>query len=266
MLKSLSAHPKFRVAVGLSHDTPTLCMVNTCENVTCSLCGAQNAPGRPACEFCGGELPVAQLQWKEPAFERAFARPTAVAAGEEPSSSPIVWGPAVASLQTIGRLLSQPDRTFQGFRLHGGFGLPLFFVTVIGAVALGVRALVEPVLPASIPYFWGFFWILPAAYVFVRAHILHLILVLTRRVQASFEVTFRVTSYANGAAAFFLTLPFVGESLFLFLGLWIEVAGLRRCQRLTFAQALVIELIPPAFLLLTVLAVVAARFFVGGQA
>lgn len=162
-----------------------------------------------------------------------------------------------AYLETVWALLLRPDRAFQAFRLAGGFAPPIAFVTVVGGGALFLHVLVTaPGLGARSLTWWQIplFFLAPTVYVYLRAQVVHLVLVFTGHAKEAFEVTFRVIAYGSASAAVLLLVPVAGEFLFLVAGVWIESIGLARCHSISLEAALLAEVIPAALLALTVLA------------
>jgi hypothetical protein len=96
----------------------------------------------------------------------------------------------------------------------------------------------------------------PPLYIYVRAQLIHLTLVLTERVGQPFESTFRLVSYANASVAPLLLLPYAGDFAFLVLGALVETIGIRWCHDLTLRQAFITEVLPASFVMLSILGVV----------
>ena len=204
----------------------------------------------------------------------SFLASTEVSSGRESEAKyrglKSAWSWLRASGETISAVLLQPDRAFRFFRLEGGFTPPAAFVTAIGSAALLLHLLVVPrlnvlVVPrlnvADSLRWWQIpiFVLAPVVYVYVRAQVVHLVLVLGGHAREAFEVTFRVVAYGSASAAVLLLVPVLGEFLFLATGVWIESTGLRRCHSISLEAALVAEVTPAAVLVLTVLAAVTTR-------
>ncbi len=196
----------------------------------------------------------------------SFLASTEVSSGRESAAKyrglKSAWSWLRASGETISAVLLQPDRAFRVFRLEGGFAPPAAFVTAIGSAALLLHLLVVPRLNVADSLRWWqipIFVLAPVVYVYLRAQMVHLVLVLSGNAKEAFEVTFRVVAYGSASAAVLLLVPVLGEFLFLATGVWIESTGLRRCHSISLEAALVAEVTPAAVLVLTVLAAVTTR-------
>ena len=243
---------------------------------TCSLCGADNPAELRECYACSGELPQCQQSWSQPAFERAILA-SCLASGHADTAPGVGrkrpwyhggWGWCLASVETVAAVLFRPDRTFQAFRLRGGFAPPAAFVTVVAGSALFVHVILRPqFFLVGLLNWWQIpmFFFAPVVYVYVRAQVVHLGLLFMGRAKESFEVTFRVIAYGSASAALLFLLPGAGEFLFLATGVWIESTGLRRCHSISLQEALLAEVIPAVVLILTVLAVVTMRVLLWSQ-
>ena len=232
--------------------------------VRCALCGADNPEAAGECYACHGKLPDHRRRWNQPAFERVLLA-SYLASRESEARRPglqSAWSWLRASGETISTVLLQPDRTFRFFRLEGGFAPPVAFVAAIGGAALLLHLLVVTRFNVADSLRWWqipIFFLAPVVYVYVRAQVVHLVLVFGGHAKEAFEVTFRVVAYASASAALLLLVPVVGEFLFLAAGVWIESTGLRRCHSISLEAALVAEVTPAAVLVLTVLAAVTMR-------
>ncbi len=239
--------------------------------VRCALCGADNPVAERACHACHGQLPASRRIWNQPAFERvllaSFLASTKVSSGQESEAKyrglRSTWSWLRASGETISAVLLNPDRAFRLFRLEGGFAPPAAFVTAIGSAALFLHLLVAPRFDVATDArrWWQvpIIVLAPVVYVYLRAQVVHLVLVLGGHAKEAFEVTFRVVAYGSASAAVLLLVPVAGEFLFLATGVWIESTGLRRCHSISLNAALVAEVTPAAVLVLTVLAAVTTR-------
>lgn len=249
-----------------SHTTISMDTTRTSGYVRCALCGADNPEAAGECYACHGELPDHRRGWYQPAFERVLlASSLASSTKEGVTNGPgllSAWSWLGASGETIRAVLLQPDRAFRVFRLQGGFAPPIAFVTAIGGAALFLHLLLNPRLDVADSLRWWqipIFFLAPAVYVYVRAQVVHLVLVFGGHAREAFEVTFRVVAYGSASAAVLLLVPVVGEFLFLATGVWIESTGLRRCHSISLEAALVAEVIPAAVLVLAVLAAATLR-------
>ncbi|HVR73675.1 MAG TPA: YIP1 family protein [Planctomycetota bacterium] len=181
------------------------------------------------------------------------------------------WRGALRAFSAAGatafRLSTSPEAAFRSFRFEGPAAPPVLFVLAVGGPSLLLsvawRALAAPHgEPALSPLAAAaIFALLPPLYVYVRAQILHLSLVLRGRAVRSFTATFRVVSYSSGAVSPLLLVPFAGEVLFLAAGVVIEATGLRACHRLGPIEAAILELLPAAIILLVLLATLPLGFF-----
>ncbi len=256
---------------GFQEPDDDLMEMTTSGYVRCALCGADNPVAERACHACHGQLPDSRRNWSQPAFERvllaSFLASTKVSSGQESEAKyrglRSTWSWLRASGETISAVLLNPDRAFRLFRLEGGFAPPAAFVTAIGSAALFLHLLVAQRFDvATDARRWWHVPIVvlaPVVYVYLRAQVVHLVLVLGGHAKEAFEVTFRVVAYGSASAAVLLLVPVAGEFLFLATGVWIESTGLRRCHSISLKAALVAEVTPAAVLVLTVLAAVTTR-------
>ena len=247
------------------------------EYVRCALCGVDNPVVERDCYSCSGKLPEEQKSWSQPAFERELLG-SLLHAGDGTRCQHEWyrggWNWLVASGETVAAVLFRPDRAFQAFRLKGGFAPPVAFVTAVGGTMLFLHLLflprflpaesLSPVVGLTEGVIWWqipMFFLAPAIYVYLRAQVVHLVLVFKGHAKEAFEVTFRVVAYGSASAALLLVVPVVGEFLFLATGVWIESTGLRRCHAISLEKAIIAEVIPAAILILGVLAVVTMQVF-----
>lgn len=239
--------------------------------VRCALCGADNPDAAAECGICHGKLPAHRRSWNQPAFERVLLASFLTATRSSPEAEGATtrlgleraWSWLKAAGETVASMLLKPDQTFQLFRLEGGFGPPATFVSAVGGAALFLHLAVGSQLDSrggALPW-WQIpvSFLAPVVYVYLRAQVVHLVLVFGGHAREAFEVTFRVVAYGSASAALLLLVPVVGEFLFLATGVWIESTGLRRCHAVSPQVALVAEVIPAAVLALTVLAAMTLR-------
>jgi hypothetical protein len=168
--------------------------------------------------------------------------------------------------ETAAAFALRPASSFRSFRAEGSIALPLLYGTLVGGPCLLLGAVEKSLLgtfpdgsrpgpPVSVPLALALLFVVPAAYLFVRAHALHLTLVLTGRVRGSFAATLRLVGYANASLAPLLLIPFAGDFLFLAAGAVVEAIGIRFVHGLSPFDAALAELIPASILALGLLAV-----------
>lgn len=166
---------------------------------------------------------------------------------------------------TVKDVLVAPHRMFAGMRADAGLGQPLLFALVIGVCGAfvawmwtltgsslqfllqdrldgGVRA---PVL--SLAAFLAS-PIAVALTVFLKAGLIHLMLILLGGSRSAFEATFRVAAYAEASDILSLV-PFCGSGLGFFWNLAILIAGLHAIHRIEPWKAVVAVAVPMALCL-----------------
>ncbi len=133
-------------------------------------------------------------------------------------------------IESIQQILTQPAETFSQMPRSGGFATPLIFtiiLSLLGVVAVsiyqGIWLMVNP--EAVEQELQGFplstFWIFVALVIivmpvilivtsFIGSGIVHLFLMLTGGAKHSFETTFRVNCYCQGAASVLQLIPLCG--------------------------------------------------------
>lgn len=228
--------------------------------MTCPQCGAEVNLEADVCERCSAELPRPSADRPEPLFEAVWGGEEGAAAARGGTGGGAIgrWAAACgAAAETAFRVALRPERTFRAFRFGGGVRPAAAYAVLLGGppLLLGVvfrnsARLAE--LPTSLRALLALalVCVAPPVYVYLRAQLLYLSLVLTGRAVESFPATFRLVAYANASVAPLLLIPFVGDFLFLGLGAAVETIGLRWCHRLTPLQAFAAELLPVSILLL----------------
>lgn len=223
----------------------------------CFLCGEVAAPGLETCPACGTSLESDRREGAgQPIFESVLKRN---------SGQRLPWEP----IRRLYRLLSSagetavafslsPDASFREFRYRGGLVAPIVFSILVGGpsliVSLALRAVIEEE-PRTVSGVWPVLLLLvPPVYVYLRAQVLHLSLVLSGHARAPFAATFRMSSYSNMSVAPLLVLPYVGDVAFLLAGAIVEATGLRHGHRMSVTEAALIELAPATALLIGILA------------
>ncbi len=157
-----------------------------------------------------------------------------------------------------------PEKTFRSFRFDGGMAGPAAYAVVLGGPSVLLDTAVRSLLSGNegmnqAPRLTGppalaLFLLAPPLYAYLRAQVLHLVLVLRGQARAPFQATFRVVGYANASVAPLLILPFAGDLLFLAAGAVVEATGIRECHRLTLPGAVLAEVAPAVLLLIGLLA------------
>jgi hypothetical protein len=220
----------------------------------CPHCGAGAAPGDVGCSACG----LALLEAGE--------------AGEQPA----VEGPAGAFLwskvgATALALACRPRWAFRTFRWQGGMLAPLAFAVLVGGPPLALGQAIETWIERGRlagemhPLrFLALIAIGPPAYLYLRAHLIHLALVLRRAERRPFVASFRAVAYANSSVAFAWLFPWAGGFLFLFWGAIAEVHALAAAHGLSLRQALLAVLVPTGVLAAALLSGLAVHLALGG--
>ncbi len=188
---------------------------------------------------------------------------------ENRSGNGFVWG----VFRTLKEVLFSPAAFFRRLTFSGGLGEPLAFGLLVGAVG-NMLGLFWPVMMVSGGLFpFGgavlgqlsaglIFLILVVAVpicvtlsMFIYSAILHLLLVMVRGGNSGFEATFRVVAYSQAAQVWELV-PVVGSWIG---GVWrlvVQVVGLREIHGVSYLRIIVAFLLPVAFLLVVMIAVV----------
>ncbi len=235
----------------------------------CFLCGESLPDAAESCPACGESQARAAREGSQPAFERV----PGTAAGS--SGVRRLLRSAIESLaaagQTVTAISLNPDKAFRSFRYRGGLLAPTVFSILVGGPCI-VLSSVSAVLirgggemPTGV---WALAacFLAPPLYVYIRAQLLHLTLVLSGRAREPFAATFRITGYSNASVAPLLVVPYVGDAIFLLAGAVVEATGLRHGHRLKLAEAAMVELAPAAALFIGMLAAVTLGFLWWSQA
>ena len=179
--------------------------------------------------------------------------------------------PVQSFISTVRRLVLEPVAFFRGMNREGDFINPLVFslvcweisaiigglLGVLGAaVGIGTRGVGE----ALVSFFASLVItpIVAAAFLFIVAGIIHLLVMLIARpVGTGFEATFRVVAYAD-VSVLLTWIPLFGGLAALVWYTVLSILGVREAHHTSTGQAVVVVLIPVAatFLLVLVLAVV----------
>jgi hypothetical protein len=188
---------------------------------------------------------------------------------ENRSENGFVWG----ACRTFKEVLFSPAAFFRRLSFNGGLGEPLAFGLLVGAVG-NMFGLFWPVVMVSGGLFpFGaavlgqlgaglIFLILVVAVpicvtlsMFIYSAILHLLLLMVRGGKNGFEATFRVVAYSQAAQMWELV-PVIGSWIG---GVWrlvIQVVGLREIHGVSYLRIIVAFLLPVAFLVVVVIAIV----------
>jgi hypothetical protein len=194
------------------------------------------APGTPL-----SELPKAPLS---PAWERTEG------------------GMVGRAVETVREVLLSMQTAFAGMPVTGGFTRPLTFLillgTVCGLVSLGYSFAFEALSaksdaarqmsPAVQAAFYAGFAVLMPLFIligsFISSGLMHVSLMLVGAQPKSFEATYRVICYANGATYVLLLLPFCGWMVQLVWNICALTVGFREVHGTTTGKALTAVLLP----------------------
>ena len=227
------------------------------KNAGCPQCGTANPGEEARCGVCEAALPAREAHAVHPHFEPM--------PGEQDCRKlhgfglSTLWTLPAKSLlragQTAAAFAFSPGKTFQLFRREGGISRPIVFTVLLGGPCLLLDFALKPLVGGestrpSTATALALIFLAPPVYVYLRAHALHLILVLQGRARASFKTTFRVAAYSNGSLAPLLLVPYAGEFLFLAVGAAVEALGLRSCHGLSLPAAVLAEVAPYLLLLI----------------
>jgi hypothetical protein len=168
------------------------------------------------------------------------------------------------AFETIRDVLGSPQNAFAGMPLTGGFSRPLAFLLVVGTlcsiVAIVYRVVFQQMMPhqempahitpgVMVSIYVGLAILMPFFITlgsFLSGGLMHLSLMLVGASPKSFEATYRVVCYVNGATSVMLLLPFCGG---LIQGVWNIYAltiGFREVHGTTTGKAVVAVLLPMA--------------------
>ena len=185
-----------------------------------------------------------------------------------------------AIYQTFKAVLFSPDRLFSAMTHKGGITEPLAFGLLLGSIgsmfgffwqflmmSAGLLALGEELIGrvSMSLIFFAIIIISPlfvAITMFIGSAVLHLLLLIVRGGRNGFEATFRVVSYSQ-ATQMWGVIPFIGGFIG---GLWIlvvQIIGLREIHETSYLRVILALLIPVAFILLLVLAIVVPLLIFG---
>jgi hypothetical protein len=175
--------------------------------------------------------------------------------------------------QTFKAVLFSPERLFSTMTHRGGFTEPLAFGLLLGSIGSmfgffwlflmisgGLLAVGEQLMGrvSMSLVFFAIIIISPLFVViamFIGSAVLHLLLLIVRGGNNGFEATFRVVSYSQ-ATQIWAVIPFIGGFIG---GLWIlivQIVGLREIHETSYLRVILALLIPVAFILLLVLAII----------
>ncbi len=237
--------------------------------VRCFLCGEASSSELECCPSCGAIACRKDENALHPLFESRARVET------ESCRQRSVLGVGLRRLAWAGEtafaLAWRPDGSFRDFAYWGGLWAPVFFAILLGGSSLVVSLAEGSILAGEGPNFkagWIVlaFLLAPPIYAYLRAHLLHLSLVLSGRSRAPFTTTFRIVSYSNASIAPLLMIPYVGDALFLVWGAVVEATGLRHGHRLTLQEAALTELTPSVVLLIGMCGAAAVGFLSWSQA
>ncbi len=237
----------------------------------CALCGATNQVGEAACGSCGAVLLPPQRDWAEPALERRIHDVLQRHSRRGGGGANVVLllrlvaASVAGTLETAKAIVTAPERSFLCFRRRGGFALATAFVFVSGGLSLAAKALLggwadrpTPMRGATLA---AVVLVAPAAYVYVRAQVIHLSALFQSAAKERFEVSYRVVAYTSASLAPLLAVPVFGELLFLTAGVWIESIGLARTHGMELTKALLVEMIPAFVLIVGMTAFLGVQLF-----
>jgi hypothetical protein len=199
----------------------------------CPQCGAGSRPESPGCPACGALL-LACLEegWEQPLVERGRGFRLG-AVGE-----------------TLLSLALRPERSFARFRWDGGYLAPLTFALLLAGPALGLGHALEVYLATGTlggvagGRLLALVLLGPPLYLYLRAHLVHLALVLLGAARRSYEATFRAVAYSNASVALLWLVPAGGSFIFLVWGAVLEITALRAAHRLPLGKASLAVVLP----------------------
>ncbi len=161
---------------------------------------------------------------------------------------------------TVREVLAAPQTAFSGVPVDGNYLRPLLFLLLVGSVTTAVSLVYQAVMelaaqrpadstePAFTLGIYGVVFVLIPVLLtvgaFISAGIFHVCLMLIGVAPKSFEVTFRVVCYANGATSVMLLIPFCGGLVQSVWNLYAIIIGLREVHGITTGKAAVAVLLP----------------------
>jgi hypothetical protein len=210
----------------------------------------------------------------EPLSETASGLESRVAPGDHSAVLPHDPQPAWERRQSLGffpaivesirQILTQPAQTFSQMPREGGFGSPLIFSILLswaGIIAASIyqgiwfmvnpSALERELEGISLGLFWailaGVLIIMPifiTILAFIGSAITHLCLMITGGAKHSYETTFRVTAYCQGATGILQFIPFCGGLLYSIWYLVALIIGLTKAHETETWRVVVAVLLP----------------------
>lgn len=178
---------------------------------------------------------------------------------------PSRWLSAVSAAgETSMAFALNPGRAFAHFRFEGRALPPLVFATLLGAPSLFLDLALRALLAGDrLGGDWpagklaGLAILAPALHVYLMAQGIHLFLVLTGKVKASFLSTLRVCGYVGGSLAPLLIVPVLGETLYFIASAAGEGLGLKLAHDLSQRDAILAVVIPALALIIGLVAALA---------
>ena len=232
----------------------------------CVHCGAEFAPvGEYSPESTGSELPPAA----SPAQQTGAGSEEKKYCAWEDKASLGFFG---ALFENWKESLFNPANFFRRMPVTGGFGNPLIYGIIMGMIGV--------IFSMMYQQFWGTMFdparfyptmgrgfdlemyefsrqiesiwmligliispILIAVALFIASGIFHLILMIFGWNKESFEATFRVVAYSEGAY-FFEIIPFIGGLISLVWAMVLYTIGIKEVHKLSPGQAILVVLLP----------------------
>jgi hypothetical protein len=163
--------------------------------------------------------------------------------------------------ESVREVLSNPRQVFASMPVTGGFRHPLIFLlvmeTICGLVSMVYSLAFEFIRPRtgqdeltlkmSVIIYVVVAIFLPliiAIGSFISAGILHVCLMIVGAAPKSFEATYRVICYANGATSVFLLIPICGSLVQAIWNFYAIIAGFREVHGTTTGKAVFAVLLP----------------------
>ena len=224
---------------------------------SCFQCGTSVSSGQKTCSECGSALPESTGEWRHPLVEQD--------GGEEPGATVLRLG---AVGETVVAVAFSPAKTFRAFRWDGGFLSPTLFAQIVAGPAVALGSALEAYLEhgrlrggASSLVYLRLLILAPPLYVYLKAQLLHLALVLQDAAARPLEATYRAVAYTNASVALLWLVPVIGSFAFLLAATALEVTALRAAHRLSMKRALLTVVVPAFALSTTLLARLLLEFF-----
>ncbi|MBN1277774.1 MAG: YIP1 family protein [Deltaproteobacteria bacterium] len=176
---------------------------------------------------------------------------------------------------TIKAVLFSPEQLFRKIKYRGGMKEPLAYAILMGSIGFMLSFFWQfliasggfvPVIGSYLSQFamgviiLGFMIIIPVFVVigiFINSGLWHILLLIVRGANNGFEATFRVVAYSQ-STHIFAVIPFIGSLIGSIWRTIVQIIGLREIHNTSYLRVIIAFLIPVAFIVFSVIAVIMA--------